>query len=199
MDMLVSVLQSLLVVFQSVFLNWGLSLMALTSVVRLGLFPVQIITYVQQMRLKQIKPELDKLQKQLKNDPPVLFKKASELRRKAGVKTWLMLLSVLIQIPIFIAVYRVVTSTPGLVGASFAWLNNLSVPDPFFILPLLVAAAAYLQQKLNLGEPTSAQLKIMPLFSFAFMVTLPAGLALYYATGGFLQLLGDWVIKKLAT
>ncbi len=95
--------------------------------------------------------------------------------------------------------YRALASTQALTVTGFAWIPKLGVHDPYFILPVAVAILAYFQQQRNLQkmDKVSASItKLVPAMSFCFMVGMPAGLGLYYATSGLIQLIGDASIDK---
>lgn len=199
MGTLVGFLQSGLCIFHVAFGNWGLAIMALTGVLRLILLPLQAIACAQQQKLQRIKPELDLLFEKWKRDPARLISETSRLKKKEGVKSWLIVLSVIIQVPIFLAMYRAITSTQLIKNDGFAWLSNLALPDRIFLLPLVVAFSAFWQQntakKSAVGSaPTGLQ--FMPVLSFIFMMSLPSGVVLYYATSSVLQLAGDMLVKR---
>lgn len=193
MATLVGFLQSGLCVFHVAFGNWGIAIMGLTAALRVVLLPLQAISSAQQRKLQRIKPELDSLHEKLKTDPARFLAESGRLKKKEGVKSWLIFLSTLVQIPIFLAMYRALTSTQLIKNARFAWLVNLASPDRIFLLPMVVALAAYWQQRTTKG------LQFMPVMNFIFMVGLPSGVVLYYATSGVLQLLGDMVLRRWIT
>lgn len=186
------------------FQNWGWAILALALVIRVLLLPIQIFNFRQQKRLAKIQPELDQLSTLHKEDPMRLYKEMGEVKKRGGVRTGLTMISSFVQIPIFISVFKVFSSMQSLMSGSFAWVGSLASPDPLFIFPVLVAGTTYLQQKLNPGTQNAASaqmasvMKYMPLVSMAFMVTMPAGLVAYYAASGFIQLAGDFVIKRMS-
>lgn len=184
--------------------NWSIAILALALVIRVLLFPIQIFNFKQQRLLRKIQPQLDLLTEKYKDEPLVLMQKMSELKKQEGVKTGMSLLSSFVQMPLFISIYKVFSSLQALMGGSFAWISSLGAPDPLFIFPALVGLTTFLQQKMNpaaapTGNPgISTMMKWMPAVSMVFMVGLPSGLVIYYAASGFLQLVGDFVLRKVA-
>jgi YidC/Oxa1 family membrane protein insertase len=192
-------METLISFFQSSFQNWGLTILVSALLIRGLLFPLQIFNFKQQSRLKNIQPALDEASVRFKEDPLRLYKELSQIKKRAGVRTGVSLLAALIQMPIFISIYRAFSSMQILLGGSFAWLISLGAPDPFFILPAIVAVTSFFQQR-RMAAPSSGAgilpLKFMPLLSFVFMVSLPSGLVGYYAVSGLLQLFGDFVLRS---
>ena len=198
MDLLIRFLQSALFVSYSVFWDWGWALVGLTFVLRLFLLPLQAFSLVHQRRLEAIKPQLDSIHKRFKDSPADLFREASLVKKRAGVKTWAIVMTTVIQLPIFYAMFKMVTCHKAFMTACFGWIPSLSSPDPLFLLPLVVAGVCFFQQKRNpAGDAAAKQVgAIMPILSFFFMFKLPAALVLYYSTSSLLQLLGDSAIRK---
>lgn len=205
MSFISSALEALITHFYLVSNNWGWAILGLALAVRLLLFPIQVFNFKQQRLMAKIQPELDDAMAQHKEDPMKLYKEMGAIRKREGVKTGLTFLSSLVQLPLFMSIYKTFSGLQLLIGGSFAWLVTLGAPDPLFIFPLVVAVTAYFQQRLNpmVGVKSNPQMnlmmKLMPALSFAFMVMMPSGLVFYYAVSGALQLAGDVVLRKLVS
>lgn len=198
MEFLISWLQAGLVFFHVYLNSWGGAIIALTLLLRLVLLPIQIFQFHQQRKMNRIQNDLSQLQKQWQKEPLRFYQESKALKEKEGVKTGLSLLAVLISLPLFISMYRSLSTLLALKGASFLWLANLATPDAWFLLPTLVALTAFLQQRKTSVPQAAALTKIMPVISFVFMVALPSGLVLYYAASGILQYLTDAALRKCA-
>lgn len=166
--------------------DWGMALIMLAILVRTILIPVQIFTLKQRNRMKGIQEELRLLEDDKSVEVVQRYRLKKDLLNRAGVKPGKSALLALMQIPFFLAIYRVLSTTSYLSGAAFLWLPNLASPDSLWILPLVVSLTTYLQMK---DEPQASGpiLKLMPVVSFAFMATLPSAIVLYYAISGITQ------------
>jgi YidC/Oxa1 family membrane protein insertase len=195
-------LGSFLVHFYGLFHDWGSAIIALTMILRVLLFPIQFFNLTQQRKLQKIQPELNQVAETWKAEPSRLFKESQIIKKKHGIRTGFAFLATVLPIPIFLGIYRTMSSLHAFVGAPFLWIANLGSPDPWFLLPALVALVAYAQQRLNpttkagLTAPMKTVLRLMPAMSFVFMLAMPSCLVLYYAVSGFLQLAGDVAIKR---
>lgn len=175
--------------------NWALALVLLTTLIRLLLFPLQVLSLREQAKLKALKPRLDRLQEMYKDDGRTLLRERSVLLREAGSRPWLALLTALVPLPIFISLYKTLSVSAELKAASLAWIPSLAATDPLFVLPLLAASLTWLQSR----ESRAANLSLaylLPALSFFFLVTMPAGLALYSVTNSALQVLGQRVAER---
>src|SRR5579862_9215495 len=105
MGMLVDFLQKGLLVLNVAFGNWGLAIMGLTLILRLLLLPLQSLAYIEQKKLRLVQPDLDILKEKFKKDPMQFLKASSDLKKKNEVKSWLMFLTMLVQLPVFLAMY----------------------------------------------------------------------------------------------
>lgn len=202
MSFISAALEALLTHFYVYSNHWGWTILGLALVVRVLLFPIQIFNFKQQRLIAKIQPELDAAAERYKDDPMTLYKEMGAIRRREGVKTGLTFLSSLIQLPLFMSIYKTFSGLQLLVGGSFAWLVTLGAPDPLFIFPVLVALTYYLQQKVAPAAATKtnpqmvAMMKFMPVLSLVFMIAMPSGLVFYYAVSGVLQLVGDFALRR---
>ncbi len=163
--------------------NWGFAIILLTIIVRLLLWPIAQKSQLSMMRMSKIAPLMQELQEKYKDDPQTLQQKQLELYQKQGINPF-GCLPLLLQMPIFFALYRCIFVTGGLYKADFVfWIHDLSARDPFFILPILCVALLIVQQLLTPTATKNKQQKIMmitmPAFFGLMMLFLPAGLNLY--------------------
>ncbi|HXH31842.1 MAG TPA: membrane protein insertase YidC [Bacteriovoracaceae bacterium] len=164
--------------------NYGVSIILLTLLIRLITFPLQYKSVVSMKKLQLVQPELTKIREKHKNDPAKLQKESMELFRKSGANPIGGCLPLLLQMPVFFAFYKVLYSAVELVDAPFVlWLHDLSNKDPYYVLPVLMTGAMFLQQKLTpntISDPVQKKVMMfMPLIFGFIMKDLPSGLSLY--------------------
>ncbi|MGZ3775629.1 MAG: YidC/Oxa1 family membrane protein insertase [Pseudobdellovibrionaceae bacterium] len=204
MDTIVSIFSSSLSSLHLFFGSWPIAITIFATLLRITLFPIQFFNFKQQRLILKIQPELEALQKKYKEEPSKLFAEMNSVKAREGVKSFWMLVANLIQLPIFISIYRAFSMITSLSGESFIWIASLSAPDPLFILPAFVAASGFLQQNLNKSKSQSpspqmgAVVKFLPIVSMIFMAAMPASMTLYYAMSGIVQFASDFIIRKMA-
>ncbi|MCK5072061.1 MAG: membrane protein insertase YidC [Bacteriovoracaceae bacterium] len=164
--------------------NYGVAIILLTLIIRLVLFPLNYKSFKSMKKMQQIQPELNKIKEKFKGDPQRMQKETMAAFKKGGANPLGGCLPMLLQIPIFFAFYRVLFSSVELVGAPFfGWIHDLSIKDPYYVLPVLMTATMFIQQKFMPSastDPTQKKIMlIMPLVFGVIMKDLPAGLALY--------------------
>jgi YidC/Oxa1 family membrane protein insertase len=164
--------------------NYGVSIILLTLLVRLITFPLQYKSFVSMKKLQLIQPELTKIREKFKDDPQKMQKESMELFRKSGANPIGGCLPLLLQMPVFFAFYKVLHSAVELVDAPFMlWIQDLSNKDPFYVLPVLMTLAMFLQQKMTpntITDPVQKKVMLfMPLIFGVIMKDLPSGLSLY--------------------
>jgi len=164
--------------------NYGLAIILLTLFIRTLMFPLQFKSFKSMKKMQNIQPELKKLKEKFKDDPQRMQKETMELFKRAGANPLGGCLPLVAQMPIFFAFYKVLYSAVELVGAPFVlWISDLSIKDPYYVLPVLMAATMLLQQKFQPSTTADpAQQKIMMIMPVVFgfiMKDLPAGLVLY--------------------
>ncbi len=170
--------------FYKFFPNYGVSIILLTLLIRLITFPLQWKSTVSMKKLQEVQPELTKIREKYKEDPARLQKESMELFKKSGANPMGGCLPLLLQMPVFFAFYKVLYSAVELVDAPFIlWLQDLSNKDPYFVLPVLMTGAMFLQQKLTpntISDPVQRKIMMfMPLIFGFIMKDLPSGLCLY--------------------
>lgn len=170
--------------FYGVMGNWGVSIILLTFVVRLITFPLQYKSFVSMKKMQVVQPELAKLREKYKDDPIRMQKESMDLFKRAGANPLGGCLPLLLQLPVFFAFFKVLNSAVELVDAPFyGWIHDLSNKDPYYVLPLIVTGAMFMQQKLTPQTVTDpVQKKIfmfMPLIFGFIMKDQASGLSLY--------------------
>jgi YidC/Oxa1 family membrane protein insertase len=194
MPLLVHMIQDGLCFFHTFIPSWGLSIIVFTSAVRVFLFPLQVYGVKEQRRLQKLKPEIEALKKQFKDEPLRLFTEQQRLMKNLNVRPVWILISSLVQLPIFYSMYNGIRLNKSLSVASFAWFSSLGAPDPFLVLPVFIALLMWYQMRSSTPSARGVLKYVMPALSFAFMVSLPAAVVLYSLTGGLLQFLGAKLI-----
>ncbi len=164
--------------------NYGISIIFLTLLIRLLTFPLQYKSFKSMKKMQLIQPELTKLREKFKDDPQRMQRESMELFKRAGANPLGGCLPLLLQMPIFFAFYKVLYSAVELVNAPFYfWIHDLSNKDPYYVLPLLMTGAMFLQQKLTpttVADPTQKKIMMfMPVVFGLIMKDLPSGLSLY--------------------
>ena len=180
--------------------NWGWAIVLLTCIVKAVLYPISAAGYRSMARMKEVTPRMKALQDKYKDDKQRLNQAMMELYRTEKINPVGGCLPIFLQIPVFLALYWVLQGSVELRGAPWIlWVNDLAMPDPWFILPLLMAATMFLQILLNPKPTDPVQAKvmyIMPLvFSIMFFV-FAAGLVLYWLTNNVLSIAQQWWINK---
>jgi len=181
--------------------NWGWSIVALTLLIKLVFFPLSAASYKSMARMKEITPRMTALRERHKGDPQKMNAALMELYKTEKVNPFGGCLPVVIQIPVFISLYWVLLSSVEMRGAPWAfWIHDLSQPDPFFILPVLMAVSMFLQTRLNPTPPDPMQAKMMMIMPLAFSVMFfffPAGLVLYYVVNNVLSIAQQYYITRM--
>ena len=167
--------------------NWGVAIILLTLLVRVLLLPFVIPQFRNMAKQRALKPEIDKINELYKDDREKKGAAMMELWRKHKVNPLGGCLPVLLQMPIFFALYQTLSTSIELYHAPFAWWwTDLSSPDPMYVLPIILGALMFVQQKLTPVQMDATQAKVMlyamPLMMTFFMLLLPAGLCLYMVT-----------------
>ncbi len=190
----------LLSVLHGVVGNWGWSIVLLTCIVKLILYPISAASYRSMARMKEVAPRMKALQEKYKYDKQSLNQAMAELYRTERINPVSGCLPIFLQIPVFLSLYWVLLGSVELRGAPWLlWIQDLGMPDPWFILPLVMAGTMFLQIFLNPkpADPAMAKVTyIMPLvFSVMFFV-FASGLVLYWLTNNVLSIAQQWWINK---
>ena len=173
----------MLQLFHSWLGNWGLAIILLTCVVRLLVFPFNLMSYKSMKSMQVIQPKINALREKYKNDTQKLNQEMMSMMKEHKVNPLGGCLPVLLQLPIFLALYQVLGQSVELYQAPFyGWITDLSLKDPFYVLPVLMGITMFLQQKLTPTTMDPMQAKIMmfmPILFAGLMISLPSGLTLY--------------------
>ena len=177
------ILMKVLALFYSVSGNWGVAIILMTLLIRFMLLPLNLFSYKSMKKMQIIQPEIKKVREQYKEDPQKMNREVMALMRENKANPISGCLPMLLQFPIFIALYRVLGQSIELYQSPFVlWIQDLSLKDPFYILPILMGVAMFLQMKIqpNTMEPAQRRIMmLMPLLFSFFMLSLPSGLTLY--------------------
>ena len=180
--------------------SWGLAIILLTLLVKLiTIYPTQK-SMASMKRLSELKPEIDKIRERYKDNPTEMNRAMMDLYKREKVNPFGGCLPMLLQMPIWIALYRTIYSAVDLYQAPlFLWVQDLSAPDPYFVLPLLLGVLMFFQQKMTPSATDQTQAKIMlwlmPIMFTAFMLFLPSGLVFYILVNTVLSLVHQWVLR----
>ncbi|MCS6838431.1 MAG: membrane protein insertase YidC [Bdellovibrionaceae bacterium] len=163
--------------------NWGWAIVVLTIIVRILVLPFAIISYKSMKKMQLIQPKLQALRERYKDDPVALNRETMQLMKNEKVNPLGGCLPMLLQMPVFFALYQVLSHSIELYKAPFIfWITDLSVKDPYFVLPILMGVVLYIQQKITPTTMDPQQAKIMewmPIIFTVFTLGLPSGLTLY--------------------
>lgn len=163
--------------------NWGIAIICLTILVRILVLPFNVIGYRQMKAMQKIQPHLKTIREKYKNDQQKLNQEMLTLMKEAKANPIGGCLPMFLQIPIFFALYQVIGQSIELYKAPFIfWIHDLSIKDPFYVLPVLMGITMFVQQKITPNTLEPAQQKVMmflPIFFSFLMISLPSGLTLY--------------------
>lgn len=180
--------------------NWGWSIVLLTVLVKLILYPISAAGYKSMARMKEVTPRMKALQEQYADDKQRLQQAMMELYRKEKINPVGGCLPILLQIPVFLALYWVLLASVELRDSAWlGWVSDLASPDPWFILPAVMMITMFLQIKLNPTptDPMQARMMvIMPLVFGVMFFFFPAGLVLYWLTNNVLSIAQQWYVNK---
>jgi YidC/Oxa1 family membrane protein insertase len=180
--------------------NWGWSIIVLTILIKLAFYKLSETSYKSMANMRRMTPRMQALKDRYGDDKERLNQAMMELYKKEKINPLGGCLPILIQIPVFIALYWVLLEAVELRQAPFIfWLEDLSIKDPYFILQLIMGISMWIQQKLNPAPPDPMQAKIMMSLPFVFTVFFaffPAGLVLYWVVNNILSIAQQWYITR---
>jgi len=181
--------------------NWGWAIVLLTLIIRLVLFPLTFKGMISMQKLKEVSPKVKELQAKYKGDPQRMNAAVMELYKKEGANPLGGCLPLLMQIPVFFAIYRVLLNAVELKGAEWIlWINDLAHMDPYFVLPILMGASMYYQQRItpsNFTDPMQEKIfRFLPVIFTFFFVTFPAGLVLYWLMNNIFSIIQQFVVNN---
>ena len=183
--------------------NWGLAIIFLTITIKLVFFPLSAASYRSMAKMKLVGPRLQKLREMYGNDRAKMNQAMMELYKTEKINPLGGCFPIVVQIPVFIALYWVLLAAIELRHAPFIlWIKDLSTLDPFFVLPTLMTATMIIQTRMNPKPPDPVQAKVMAIMPFVFSVFFfffPAGLVLYWLVNNVLSILQQWQIQRIFT
>lgn len=186
--------------FYSQISNWGIAIILLTLLVRLFVLPFNIMSMKSMKAMQKIQPEMTAIREKYKEDPMRMNQEIMSLMKNNKANPFGGCLPMLLQIPIFFALYRVIGSSIELYQSPFMlWITDLSAHDKFYVLPVLMGGTMFLQQKMTPSnmDPTQAKILLyMPLVMSVFMLNLPSGLTLYMFVSGLFGITQQYFILK---
>ncbi|MDP1673416.1 MAG: membrane protein insertase YidC [Burkholderiales bacterium] len=179
--------------------NWGVAIIILTILIKLIFYPLSEASYRSMAKMRVVAPKMQRLKEQYGNDRQRMQQAMMELYKTEKINPLGGCLPILVQIPVFIALYWVLLASVEMRQAPFAlWINDLSVPDPWYILPILMGATMIIQTRLNPVPPDPVQAKVMKIMPIAFSIFFfffPAGLVLYWLVNNILSIAQQWHIN----
>ena len=179
--------------------NWGWAIVALVLLLKIAFYWLNAKAYSSMAKMKSINPKIMEMRERLKDKPQQMQQEMMRIYREEKVNPMGGCFPIMIQIPVFIALYWVLLSSVEMRNAPWiGWIHDLSAPDPFFILPLLMTLSSLLQTALNPAPPDPMQAKMMwfmPLIFSVMFFFFPAGLVLYWLTNNILSIAQQWLIN----
>lgn len=182
--------------------NWGWAIVITTILIRLALYPLTYKGMVSMNKLKDLAPKIKEIQQKYKGEPQKMNMHMMELYKKHGANPMGGCLPILLQIPVFFAIYRVLLNAIELKSAEWIlWINDLSVMDPYFVLPILMGITMFIQQRItptNFTDPMQEKImKYLPLVFTFFFVMFPAGLTLYWFINNLFSIAQQFYVNQL--
>ncbi len=180
--------------------NWGWSIILVTVLLKVVFYHLSAAGYRSMANMRRVQPRIMSMRERYKNDKTRLNQAMMHIYKEEKINPFGGCFPILIQIPVFIALYWVLLESVELRQASFIlWLNDLSIKDPYFVLPVIMGATMLVQQKLNPAPMDPIQEKVLKLLPFVFTVFFaffPSGLVLYWVTNNILSIAQQWLIMK---
>lgn len=180
--------------------NWGWSIVIVTVLIKLAFYHLSAKSYRSMACMRNLQPRLQALRERYSDDKQKLTQATMELYKAEKVNPLGGCLPILVQIPVFIALYWMLLESVELRQAPFIlWIHDLSAKDPYYILPILMGITMFIQQRLNPPPPDPTQAKVMqflPIFFTALFLNFPSGLVLYWVVNNSLSILQQWFIMR---
>ncbi|MGE8305465.1 MULTISPECIES: membrane protein insertase YidC [Pseudomonas] len=180
--------------------NWGWSIIVLTMLIKGLFFPLSAASYRSMARMRAVAPKLAALKERFGDDRQKMSQAMMELYKKEKINPLGGCLPILVQMPVFLALYWVLLESVEMRQAPWMlWITDLSIKDPFFILPIIMGATMFIQQRLNPTPPDPMQakvMKMMPIIFTFFFLWFPAGLVLYWVVNNCLSISQQWYITR---
>ncbi|KAA3621009.1 MAG: membrane protein insertase YidC [Proteobacteria bacterium] len=179
--------------------NWGWSIIFLTILIKLVFFPLSAASYRSMAKMKNLQPRLKTLKERYGDDRQKFQAEMMKIYKEEKINPLGGCLPILVQIPVFIALYWVLLESVELRQATWFWLDDLSIKDPFYVLPVLMGVSMVVQQRLNPAPMDDIQKKVMmalPVVFTVFFLFFPAGLVLYWVVNNVLSIAQQWFITN---
>ena len=190
----------LLTLIHGVFNNWGVAIILLTVIVKTLLFPLSAASFKSMAKMRKLQPEMVRLKERYGDDKQQFSQAMMELYKKEGANPLGGCFPILLQMPVFLALYWTLMESVELRQAPFAlWIDDLSVMDPYFVLPILMGISMYLTQMLQPEPPDPVQAKVfkmMPIMFTFFFLWFPSGLVLYWLVNNILSIMQQWFVTR---
>ncbi len=181
--------------------NWGVAIILLTVLIKILFFPLSAASYKSMAKMKLVTPRLTKIREMYTHDRQKMNQAMMELYKTEKINPLGGCFPILVQIPVFIALYWVLLAAIELRHAPFIlWIRDLSALDPYYVLPVLMTITMVLQTRMNPTPPDPVQAKVMQFMPFVFSIFFfffPAGLVLYWLVNNILSILQQWQIQRL--
>lgn len=181
--------------------NWGLAIILLTVLIKILFFPLSAASYKSMARMKLITPRLTKIREMYAHDRQKMNQAMMELYKTEKINPLGGCFPILVQIPVFIALYWVLLAAIELRHAPFMlWIKDLSALDPYYVLPILMTATMVLQTRMNPVPPDPVQARVMQIMPYVFSIFFfffPAGLVLYWLVNNILSIAQQWQIQRM--
>ncbi len=195
-----SILFSIMTAIHSIVGNWGWSIVLVTVLIKIAFYKLSTTSYKSMANMRRLQPKLAALKERYGDDKAKLSQATMEFYRQEKVNPLGGCLPILVQIPVFMALYWMLIESVELRQAPFIlWINDLSAADPYHVLPIIMGLTMLIQQRLNPAPPDPMQAKIMmflPVLFTAMMWSLPSGLVLYWVVNNTLSILQQWYITQ---
>ncbi len=179
--------------------NWGWSIVALVLLLKIAFYWLNAKAYASMAKMKAVNPRIMEMRERLKDNPQQMQQEMMKIYREEKVNPMGGCFPIMVQIPVFIALYWVLLSSVEMRNAPWVlWIQDLSSPDPYFILPVVMTLTTLLQTALNPAPPDPLQAKMMWIMPLAFSVMFfffPSGLVLYWITNNILSIAQQWIIN----
>jgi YidC/Oxa1 family membrane protein insertase len=181
--------------------NWGVAIVLLTVLIKVLFFPLSAASYKSMAKMKLVTPRLQRIREMYEYDRAKMNQAMMELYKTEKINPLGGCLPIVVQIPVFIALYWVLLAAVELRHAPFVlWIRDLSAIDPYYVLPVLMAVTMVIQTRMNPPPPDPVQAKVMQFMPYVFSVFFfffPAGLVLYWLVNNILSILQQWQIQRM--
>jgi YidC/Oxa1 family membrane protein insertase len=181
--------------------NWGWSIILLTVMLKAAFFPLSAASYKSMAKMRLLTPKLTRLKETYADDRARMNQEMMELYKREKVNPLGGCLPILVQIPVFIALYWVLLGTVEMRGAPWlGWITDLSAKDPYYVMPLIMGVTMFIQTKLNPAPPDPMQAKLMlwmPVIFTGMFLFFPSGLVLYWTVNNLLSIAQQWQVNRM--